>query len=217
MSSLLAIVFGVGLLFFAIGQALTPLIYNHYKEKETPEKIEQILRLLLALVLPAIVFLSLFAEPIVHWLTGDNFLRSAPLVVWLAFSVVLMNLYRFAPGMDIMKRTKQIAAINLSAAVLNIIINAILIPLFGSMGVAMATIASAALMFALYVFFSQKEYSIPYQWKKILAAAFITISSVITFIFYEIKLIYSLMCFLAISLILYKVLLKSGEIKTLRF
>jgi len=207
----------IGLLFFAIGQALVPLILNHYKEAETPVKIDQILRLLLAIVLPALVFLSFFAEPIVHWLTGENFLRSAPLIVWLAISVVLMNLYRFAPGMDIMKKTKRIAAINLSAAALNIVMNAVLIPLYDSMGAAVATIASAALMFGLYVFFSQKEYPIPYNWKRYIGATIVTLAFVITFTFWQYNISYSLPLFLGISFLLYKILITGNEIRSIRF
>jgi len=207
----------IGLLFFAIGQALVPLILNHYKEDATPEKIDKILRLLLVLVLPALVFLSFFAESLVDFLTGGNFTRSASLIVWLAISVVLMNLYRFAPGMDIMKKTKRIAAINLSAAALNIAMNAVLIPLYGSMGAAVATIASAALMFGLYVFFSQKEYPIPYNWKRCIGAAIVTLFFVITFTFWQYNISYSLPLFLGISFLLYKILITGNEIRSIRF
>ena len=55
-----------------------------------------------------------------------------PFIIWLALYVILINLYKLAPGMDLMKKANRIASINLGAPGLNIVMNTMLIPAYSS-------------------------------------------------------------------------------------
>ena len=55
-----------------------------------------------------------------------------------------------------------------AAAAVNIGLNLILIPPYGMMGAAMATIAAYSVMFAGMVWWSQRIYPVPYQWRRVL-------------------------------------------------
>jgi O-antigen/teichoic acid export membrane protein len=98
----------------------------------------------------------------------------------------LPKLYIFAPGLDIEKKTKTIAMINIVSAVMNILLNILLIPFLGIMGSALATLISSSLLFLIYMTLSQKIYAIPYTWEKIVFACLL--SAFIIIIGYAISL-----------------------------
>jgi Na+-driven multidrug efflux pump len=87
-------------------------------------------------------------------------------------------MYIFMPGMDIAKKTKGISAINITAGLINIPLNFLLIPYLGIMGAALATLCSSLLMFALYAYFSQKLYFVPHNWGRIIPAILVSVVAI---------------------------------------
>ena len=55
----------------------------------------------------------------------------------------------------------------------NATLNVILIPRYGMMGAAVATIAAYATMFAGMAWWSQRIYPVPYQWRRVFTAALV--------------------------------------------
>ena len=106
-------------------------------------------------------------------------------------AVFFSNMYIFAPGISIAKKTKLISLISVIAAIINTILNYTLIPLLGLSGAAYATLISAIITFSLYIFFSRKYYPISYNAKPTLLSFVIMLVSsyVIINIFNEIQLI----------------------------
>jgi O-antigen/teichoic acid export membrane protein len=92
-------------------------------------------------------------------------------------AVFFSNMYIFAPGISIAKKSKLIAVISIIAAIMNAILNYALIPVLGLSGAAYATLISAVSAFSLYIIFSYKYYPIPYQVKPILLSFVITLVS----------------------------------------
>lgn len=70
-------------------------------------------------------------------------------------------------GLSISKKTKIIAVTVAITAVLNLILNYLLIPLFGNQGAALSKMLSMLVFFLLTFFYAQKEYPIPYEMKRI--------------------------------------------------
>ncbi len=96
---------------------------------------------------------------------------------WVAYSVVpLLSLVFILRGLNqivslglhYVKKTKYNARIVLSAAILNIGLNLLLIPFLGIYGAALSTIISTTIMLLLFYIFSQKFYRIKYEKIKIL-------------------------------------------------
>jgi O-antigen/teichoic acid export membrane protein len=83
-------------------------------------------------------------------------------------------MYIFAPGLDIEKRTKSIALINIAAAVINVAMNLLLIPHMGILGSALATLISAVFMLTTYIHMSQRLYPIPFRWDVIGSTGLVT-------------------------------------------
>jgi O-antigen/teichoic acid export membrane protein len=58
-----------------------------------------------------------------------------------------------------------------AAAAANVTLNLLLIPRYGMMGAAVATIAAYVTMFAGMSWWSQRIYHVPYQWRRVVTAA----------------------------------------------
>lgn len=159
----------IGILAAAIQGAITPLIFNSYKNPETPEQISIIFQLFLSVSLIAWMGMSLFANEVLIVMATQSFYGAAPLVAILAPSLLISSMYVFAPGISIAKKTHLIVWINLAAAVANIVLNMALIPLMGIYGAATATLIANLVALILYISISHKHYKIQHDWIKIIA------------------------------------------------
>lgn len=161
----------IGLAVVGVQGALTPLVYHHYKEPGTPENIVRILRFFLAALLPIFLALALFSPELLQLFTGPAYYAGASLIPLLAASLVVSRLYLFAPGLSIAKLTIRIAVINVIAAILNCILNYVLIRAIGLPGAAVATLISALLACVAYFVLGQPHYRITYPWGRLGTAA----------------------------------------------
>ncbi|MCX5841056.1 MAG: oligosaccharide flippase family protein [Deltaproteobacteria bacterium] len=154
--------------------SLTPLIYQNYQKEGTPRDIARIFTYFLCGTLPVLMGLSLFSREILRLFTTPPYYGAWAIIPVLAVASVCSKMYIFAPGLDIEKKTKIIALINVAAAVVNVALNLLLIPHLGILGAALATLISAAILFFSYMRMSQKFYPIPYKWGAMLMACLVS-------------------------------------------
>lgn len=159
--------------------ALTPLVYAHHKKESTPSDLARIFRIFCAFALLLFASLSLFAQPIIGLLAPESYSPAALVVPILVLSVLFSSMYIFAPGLDIEKRTGMIAIINISAAALNTALNFAFIPVWGIEGAALATLVSFFCAFCMYMWFSQRLYPVPHEWRKLLPAFAMVVIAVV--------------------------------------
>ncbi len=179
-------VYGIGfrvasimlLLVLGVQASLTPLIYRHYKESETRAEIARSFRYFLLMAFGLYIFISAHAREIISLVTPTSYHEAWRVIPILCLSILIGNLYIFAPGLAIAKKTGIIAGLNLAAAAVNALLNVILIPLWGIVGAAAATFLSSLLCFACHMFFSQRLYRVPHQWIRLLTAFIVAISTV---------------------------------------
>ena len=157
-----ALVVNIAMLGFQL--AITPLIYHHYGEEETRDDLARAFRYFVAVAGLTWCALSLFASEIVTIVATDRYAAAVPVIPILVPAVVAANLYVFAPGLALAKRTRVTAAITFAGAVLNTLLNVALIPLLGIVGAATATLVSASAVFAGYMLFSQRIYPVDHRW-----------------------------------------------------
>jgi O-antigen/teichoic acid export membrane protein len=172
----------VTLLMFGFQVSMMPLVYQHYQEPSTPRNLARIFRYFVAGALLMILGLSLFAPELLALLTTPQYYGAAIVVPLLVSESVISGMYIFAPGLGIAKRTGVIAVINIMGAVMNAVLNLLLIPIFGIGGAALATLISAATVFSTFMIFSQRHYPVPHAWRQlgfaILIAAILVIVGV---------------------------------------
>ncbi len=168
-----------GLVMVGFQSALTPLILAQHRDPQTPGHIATIFRIFLSLALLLFLGLSLFAKEILWIMTVPAYYSAAPIVAFLAPAILLSNMYIFAPGTTIAKKTYFILAINVAGAVLNVGLNLFMIPLFGIIGACLATLINYACVFTAYMIFSQRLYYVPHRWtllgSSVLAVVFLAV------------------------------------------
>ena len=199
------------LVMFGFQKSLAPLVFKHYKEKNTPSNISNIFNVFAILALLVVSGTIVFSKELVVLFTIEAYYGSASLIPTLTMAVFFSNMYIFAPGIAIAKKTKLILMITTSSAILNAILNYTLIPVFGLSGATYATLISAVSTFLLYIILSQKYYLIPYQAKLILFTFIIvligsygvmSIFNTIQFISIIIKIVYLLLVAVTTSFLL---------------
>lgn len=160
----------VGLVIVGFQGALTPLIYAHYRDPATPVQLARIFRMFVAFALLLFFMVSSFAEDLIAVLTVPAYYDAANVVVFLVPAILLSSMYIFAPGTAVEKKTHIILWINVGGALLNVILNAAMIPLYGIEGASIAKLISYGVVFAAYMWFSQKLYHVPHNWKALMQA-----------------------------------------------
>lgn len=165
--------FGIGsriasfstLLILGIQAALTPLVYQHYRDPQTPGQIARLFSWFMAVALAACLFMALFARELLMLFTTPEFMASAALVGLLAPALLLSQMYIFAPGIAIAKKTHWQLWVTLLSAAVSVTANWILVPLLGIWGAALATLITSLVFFGSWLLLSQRLYRIPYAWR----------------------------------------------------
>lgn len=112
--------------------------------------------------------LSLCSPWIVHLLTTPKFYAASRVVAPLAFAAVAFAGYIvISIGVGRSRRTQFNWVVTGAAAIVNVTLNLILIPPYGMMGAAIATVAAYTTMFAGMTWWSQRIYPAPYQWRRV--------------------------------------------------
>ena len=125
-------------------------------------------------VVAAVLFLGvgLFIEQIVSvkvpildaYLIGKNYWMGLSIVPVLLLAYWFQGWYvNFSAGIFISEKTKKLAQITLTGAVVTIVMNFALIYTFGMMGSAIATVCSYLVMAMLIFFYSTRYFAVPYQ------------------------------------------------------
>jgi O-antigen/teichoic acid export membrane protein len=153
---------------------ITPLVYKHYNESATPESLAVIFKYFVVFAAFFFLVYSLVAEELLILLTTPDFYLVANVIPILVLALLFSNMYVFMPGIGIRKKTYLIFLISIVAAFINIVLNYLLIPIFGMMGAAVATAIGYFIFFLCFVFFSQKLYYVPHKWSGFVALFFIT-------------------------------------------
>jgi O-antigen/teichoic acid export membrane protein len=116
--------------------------------------------------------LGLLSPWIVDWIAAPSYSSASRVVGPLAFAVVPFAGYVvIAIGIGRARRTQFNWVVTGAAAAVNIALNLILIPRYGMMGAAIATISAYSTMFGGMVWWAQRIYRVPYQWRRVLTAA----------------------------------------------
>jgi O-antigen/teichoic acid export membrane protein len=118
-------------------------------------------------------WLSLALGALAPWIVDifdpkDHFGRSADAVPVLCFALAAYSGYSvLAIGIGRMRQTQYNWAVSGAAAAVNIVLNVILIPRYGMMGAAVATLAAYLALFAGMWLRSRRVYPVAYQWRRI--------------------------------------------------
>ncbi|MEQ9308232.1 MAG: oligosaccharide flippase family protein [Balneolaceae bacterium] len=152
--------------------AWQPFFMRQSDQKDAPELFAQtfsffniaaaVLFLTVSLFLPQIVSIKIpFLDA---YLIGEEYWMGLSIVPILLLAYWFQGWYvNFSAGIFIAEKSKKLAQITLIGAAVTIISNLILIPLYGMMGSAVATLASYLIMAMLIYRYSVQSFSVPYK------------------------------------------------------
>ena len=152
-----------------VQSALVPLVMAHYQEPQTPGHIARIFEGFAGVSLVACLALGLFAPDFLRLFDSLAYEAAGPLVLVIAPGLVMAQMYVFAPGFAIAKRTDIQMWVSFAGAAVAVVANYWLIGLWGIMGAAIATLVAAAVFLSLWFLFSQKFYRVPVRWGPVAA------------------------------------------------
>lgn len=155
--------------------SLMPIAYKFYGQKEDKRYFSKLTTYSTFFFVWGFVFLSLFSPELIKIFALKNEFESAYLVV----PVILLS-YVFSGmrlnaslGMLLTKNTKHIAWITIGAAVLNIVLNFIFVPMFGIIAAAVNTLFAFVIFYSVTQTLSNKYYKIPFENKKLFIMIFV--------------------------------------------
>jgi O-antigen/teichoic acid export membrane protein len=159
------------LLLTAFRMAWPAFAYSIEDDAEAKRTYAYVLTYLVTIASWLALALGLLAPWLVRLLTQPEFYEGERVVAPLAFGGMVYAAYIvMAIGVGRTKRTQFNWVITGVAAVVNVVLNLILIPPYGIMGAAVATVAAYAVMFAAMTWYAQRVFPTPYQWRRVLTA-----------------------------------------------
>jgi O-antigen/teichoic acid export membrane protein len=132
----------------SVGQAIMPIYMRMFDEKgveETSSFIAGSLRTYALFGAPVIAGLAAVGPELLPTLASEKYASAAGVLPWVIAGMVVDGTNAMVgAGLFIHRKTRRIMAIVLSSAVLNLVLNLILVPRIGILGAAIATLVSYA-------------------------------------------------------------------------
>jgi O-antigen/teichoic acid export membrane protein len=162
--------------------AWRPFFLTQAKEEHARELFARIFTYFMGALLFVFIAVSLLVHDLVRVeLFGAYFFNPAywdgvMIVPWILLAYVFTGAYvNFVVGVNIEKKTQYLPYVTGAGAAVNVGANYLLIPSFGMMGAAYATLLSYVVMAVGMYLASQRFYRVEYEWKKIVRMATITV------------------------------------------
>lgn len=151
-------------------QAYQPSYYELMNSKQTnkEEKITQTFTIYLSLITAITCIGLLLGGPFLRIFAGRSFIRVINIFPYLLVAAYFSSYCNFfASPIFYFKKTSLLPYISGSSAIVNILLNLILIPLYGIIGSALATCISHVWISLYYYFIGNKLFKVRWPWKYI--------------------------------------------------
>jgi O-antigen/teichoic acid export membrane protein len=167
--------------------AWRPFFLTHAKDADARTLFARVMTYVVLFLTSVLVVLTLFLADAVRWkiffgrsLISPKFWIGLEIVPVILLAYVFLGIYNnLIAGIYIEKRTSLLPVVTFAAAAMNVAANYLLIPPWGLMGAALATLVSYVLMAILLYVLVRRIYPVPYEWArlgKIAVAAIVVIA-----------------------------------------
>ena len=202
--------------------SIVPLIYKHHKDESASKNFGEAAQIFLFFILSCVLGISLFTPELFHFVIGDEFEKSTHIVTLLLLAIGFQSFYVFAPGLALKSKTHYIAIISLIGMLINFIFNVALIQIYGLIGAAIATLATAILICILNIAINQKYYFVVYGYGRIFLG--LTVFLIPLFYFYflnagisiELFIVKTITYIITILILTYILILKNIDASSLK-
>lgn len=194
-------------------KAYNPYFYsiaNSEKVQNAKEKLKAANHSFIYISLLFGFFLAFFSKEVIQIFFDERYMAAKSMIPIIALGYVFSQTFGGLFNLSIYqnKKTNYILYTTFIGALVNIGLNFLLIPKFGGMGAAYATVLTFLTTFNIRYYFVKKSYLIPFEWGKI--GGFVAILFSVYFLFelidfgYVLSIIIKLVVCIIIFIILYK-------------
>ena len=164
--------FGTALVFVttAFGQAWSPFVVKLYAEDpHYRDKIGRIFSYWFFGLAFIGLGISLFGYEILMLTTPEPYWPAATTLSVLTMGMVLMGTTQFTSlGISLERKSNLLSIATWITAVLNLLLNLVLIPMLGALGAGIATFVSYAVLTGMYMYWTQNLHRLPLETKSLL-------------------------------------------------
>lgn len=143
--------------------------FSNMNSKNAGKMFSQVFNIFAAFGICLVLFLTMFAEPLIQIATAPDFYLAARVILPLSLGMFLYGLsYFFTTGVVISKTTKRIIPPIAIAVIVNIVLNNIITPRYGFVGTAWVTTVTYLMMAVSMFLFSQKSGYLVLEWRRLI-------------------------------------------------
>jgi O-antigen/teichoic acid export membrane protein len=177
----------IGMLFASPVQlAIMPIMFEIWVKDgydRTSEFVSRAIKYSFIIVIPIACGFSVMGEQVITLVASEKYSEAGILVPFIISGVMISSMhFLFFSGLLIQKKSVTLLFINLSGGILNIILNFLLIPRFGILGAAYATLVTYIFILLVTYNISSKYLKINIDWKLISKVLIISIIMVVLII-----------------------------------
>jgi O-antigen/teichoic acid export membrane protein len=158
------------LFFTPISFVLFPVIAKLWEEKKAPEVAENISlanRWYLMLAIPGVFGLSFLAKPLMGLFSAKAFAGGADVIFLLTLANLFYGIYQInLYGALLLQKNIRLTVLFAGAGILNVILNIILVPVFGPRGAAWAMLCSFFFLASAVFFWTKRIICFQLDWKE---------------------------------------------------
>ena len=153
----------------SINLAIAPMLYKIMDDPNNKRVYSKVMTYAAFGVMICVIGISFFGRELIKVLAQNpDYWNSYKVIPFVAFGIYFGMLRDIsAIGLNLTKRTSIISLIVITISVVNITANALLIPLYQTIGASLASLISQFLFFLLIYTFAQRYYFIPYEYVKL--------------------------------------------------
>ncbi len=198
------------LLIASFSMALAPIVIENYKLESTKIRLQKLIRNYFIIGGIFVLILALFSQETILVFTNSNYLEAYKIMPLLYLVAFINGISMFSLGIFLSNKTYIQSIINTLAAVLNLLLNLWLVPIYGILGAAISTLIAISFNVILLSFFSTRFYKfIAFSTVAFYLLAITTIIGFVSMIAYlKVDFYMLLVCKILISLALILILWK---------
>ena len=169
------------LMFLSPFALLLPAVLPKYFEEGNLKQVDIFLKYsmkyFLVISIPAAMGLSILSKPILMIISTPEIASNGYLVTpFVCLGAVLMGIYGITNNILILeKKTKILGKIWILVGVLNLVFNIIAVPIIGIIGSALVTLICYFIAFIITIFYSKKNFNLPFEYKSLIKTIIATI------------------------------------------
>lgn len=170
---------GIKLLLLSSFLAFSPAVFRYFDKgdkQRLSESMTSQIRLMMAVALPIGVAMAMAAPLVARLFLGEEFRAGAiELMPWLVAAALIQgtSTYYLSYGYTLTHKVALNATVVSACAVLNLVLNALLIPPMGALGAAIATLATVVVLFCVSIFLTRRWIKLPWHNSDLLRIAMI--------------------------------------------